>query len=187
MIERDEVDSLLLEARDDEREAWGRLLEHTYHDLKRLAHQQLRRGRTMPTLNTTCLVNEWYLRQMAGGGTGAANDRRHYFALAAKIMRQIICAYARERLAIKRGAGMAHADLESAEDELRVEAEQFLALEQALQSLGETSQTMVRVVECRFFAGMSEQETGDALGLSLRTVQRNWALAREQLSLLLGP
>ncbi len=186
MSRRNDIDSLLREARDDERDAWSRLLEHTYDDLKRLAHQQLKRGRTIPTLNTTCLVNEWYLRQRAARTT-TANDRQHYFALAAKMMRQIICAYARERLAVKRGAGQSHAGLEAAEEELLVDANQFLALEQALQHMSEANQTTVRVVECRFFAGMSELETAEALGLSLRSVQREWARAREQLSAILEP
>lgn len=181
MTRSDEIEQLLRQAHDNERNAWDRLLRHTYDDLKRLARQQLRRGRTMPTLDTTGLVNEWYIRQHVGTSQSPA-DRQHYFALAAKIMRQIICAYARERLALKRGSGGPTADIDEVEHELIADAGQFLVIEQALDRLGAVDQTLVRVVECRFFAGMSEAETAQALGLSLRTVQREWARARDQLS-----
>lgn len=185
MTRSDEIEQLLRQARDNERDAWERLLQHTYDDLKRLAREQLRRSRTMPTLDTTGLVNEWYIRQ--AGRSLSPSDRQHYFALAAKIMRQIICAYARERLALKRGAGKANADVDAVDDELLADAGQFLALEQALEKLAAVNETLVRVVECRFFAGMSEAETAQALGLSLRTVQREWTRAREQLSTTLAP
>ncbi len=186
MTSSEEIEQLLRQAHDNERDAWDRLLRHTYDDLKRLARQQLRRSRTMPTLDTTGLVNEWYIRQHLGRSQSPA-DRQHYFALAAKIMRQIICACARERLALKRGNGRPAADIDAVENELLTDAGQFLAIEQALDRLGTVDQTLVRVVECRFFAGMSEAETAEALGMSLRTVQREWARAREQLSATLEP
>lgn len=186
MTRSDEIEQLLRQARDNERDAWERLLRHTYDDLRNLAHQQLRRSRTMPTLDTTGLVNEWYIRQQRGTSASPA-DRQHYFALAAKIMRQIICAYARERCALKRGSGRTSADVDAVDDELLADAGQFLVIEQALDRLGAVDQSLVRVVECRFFAGMSEAETAQALGLSLRTVQREWSRARELLSATLEP
>lgn len=172
---------MLAEARGGEREAWARLLRETYDELKRLAHYQLERGLTMPTLNTTSLVSEWYLR-LCESGSAVPNDRRHFFALASKIMRQVICGYARERLTAKRGAGQARFDLDAVEHQVLDEAKQFVGLDQALVRLGEEDADLVRVVECRYFAGMTESETAEAMNCSVRSVQRTWASARERLA-----
>ncbi|WP_440223899.1 ECF-type sigma factor [Dokdonella sp. MW10] len=177
----EEITRLLDQARDGERDAWSRLLRRTYGDIKRLARRQLAQGATMPTLNTTGLVNEWYLR-MADAGDAVPQDRRHFFALTAKIMRQVICAYARERATSKRGGAHTRMDLEVVDRELGEEANRFLALDQALERLAGENEAMVRVVECRFFAGMTEPETAEAVDIPLRTVQWLWAQARDRLA-----
>ncbi|MCR6701663.1 MAG: ECF-type sigma factor [Dokdonella sp.] len=182
---RDEEDitRLLRQARDGERDAWAHLLQCTYGDLKRLAHRMLAREATVPTLNTTGLLNEWYLRFSDAGGV--PESRRHFFALSAKIMRQVMCSYARERLTVKRGGQWQRVDLRELDTRADAESLGFIALDQALNVLAEENEALVRVVECRFFAGMSETETADAAGVSVRTVQRLWFQARAQLANLL--
>lgn len=182
----EDITRLLDQARDGERDAWARLLRVIYSDVKRLARRQLAQGETMPTLNTTGLVNEWYLRVAdAGDGDAVPESRHHFFALTAKIMRQVICAYARERATAKRGGGQQRMDLDIVADELGEEANRFVALDQALARLAGENEDMVRVVECRFFAGMTEPETAEAVGIPLRTVQWLWARARDRLAHIL--
>jgi len=177
----DDITRLLDQARDGEHEAWTRLLRSAYGDIKRLARRQLAQGATMPTLNTTGLVNEWYLR-VADAGDAIPENRRHFFALTAKIMRQVICTYARERSAAKRGGDQTRIDIGLVDRELSEQAHRFIVLDQALSQLGKENEDMVRVVECRFFAGMTEPETAEAVGIPMRTVQWLWAQARGRLA-----
>lgn len=179
----DDITRLLDQARDGEREAWSSLLRHAYADIKRLARRQLAQGATLPTLNTTVLVNEWYLR--AAAENAVPESRRHFFALTAKIMRQVICAYARDRATAKRGGDRVRIDLGLLDRELSEEAHRFVELDQALDRLATENEDMVRVVECRFFAGMTEPETMEATGIPLRTVQWLWSQARERLARIL--
>ncbi|ANB16241.1 RNA polymerase sigma factor [Dokdonella koreensis DS-123] len=181
----EDITRLLRQARDGEREAWAHLLQCTYGDLKRLAHRMLSRDASAPTLNTTGLLNEWYLR--FSHAEGVPESRRHFFALSAKIMRQVMCSYARERLAIKRGGEWQRVDLGELDARADAESLGFVALDQALDALAAENEALVRVVECRFFAGMSEVETAEAVGVSLRSVQRLWFQARAQLAQLLEP
>lgn len=183
--EAEQIDRLLAQARAGERDAWARVLRQTYGELRRLAHYHLQLGLTMPTLDTTSLVSEWYLRLCESDGV-LPNDRRHFFALAGKIMRQVVCGYARDRLTDKRGGGRLRLDISALDDEVRDEAEQFLALDQALDRLAEDDVDLVRVVECRYFAGMTEPETAEALDCSLRSVQRAWTRARDRLTQMLA-
>jgi RNA polymerase sigma factor (TIGR02999 family) len=150
-----------------------------YDDLRRVARGQLRRG-SSPTLSTTSLVNEAYLR-LVDGLRSTPVDRGHFLALAARAMRHIIIDYARERTALKRG-GAAH-DLRFDEAEIAVDdqAEELLAVETALTALGKHDDRLVRIVECRFFSGLTEEETAEALGTSLSTVQRDWRRAKAWL------
>lgn len=159
--------------------AWQRLVAVMYADLRRLAHRQLAAPGREQTLNTTGLVHECYLR--LADVAGAPNDRGHFFALAARVMRQVIVDYARERLALKRGGGEQQIPLdEVCEAELK-QAQHFAALDDALGTLMAVDERQARVVECRFFAGLSEEETAQALDMSLRSVQRDWQQARTWL------
>ena len=156
------------------------LLPLVYVELRRIAHRQLAGEATGHTLSTTALVHEAYLR-LADQHTHW-NDRAHFFALAARAMRRILVDYARRHHALRRGAGGRPLGLDAAEDagllagESR--AEELLALDEALERLNTLDLRLARVVECRFFGGLSESETAEALDVSQRTVSRDWTLAR---------
>jgi len=174
-----DITCMLAAARAGNADSWDSLVAVVYADLRRLAHRQLHDRSREQTLNTTGLVHECYLR--LAGATGAPNDRGHFFALAARVMRQVIVDFARERLAQKRGGGeraIALDDVDAAE--LR-EAERCAALDDALGTLAQRDERQARVVECRFFAGLSEEETAEALSIGLRSVQRDWQQARDWL------
>ncbi len=172
-----ELTQLLHAASEGDQPALNRLVALLYVDLKQLAHR-CRKG--SQALDTTSLVHECYLRFLNSGDL-AVNDRAHFFNLAARVMRQLLCDYARERLADKRGGGAQHFELREDDAAVRAEAEHFLAVDQALDRLAEHHPDQARVVECRFFAGLSECETADAIGRPLRSVQRDWQRARDWL------
>ena len=175
----DDVVRLLNDARSGDAVAWTRFVALVYRDLRQLAHRQLRGRRADQTLGTTALVHECYLRIVRGDRTPA--DRRHFFALASRVMRQVVVDHARERLAQKRGLGKAAVPLDLvAEDEL-AQARDFVELDGALVALERINERQARVIECRFFAGLTEQETAEAVGVSLRLVQRDWSEARKWL------
>lgn len=180
LLELDDLTLLLEAARGGDSAAWERFVALVYRDLRQLAHRQLAGQRGDQTLDTTGLVNECYLRIVRGDRT--PNDRGHFFALAARVMRQVIVDHARERLAIKRGCGEAALPLDQIQDVELAQAREFVDLDDALCALERVSRRKARVVECRFFAGLSEQETAEAIGVSLRLVQRDWNEARTWLA-----
>jgi RNA polymerase sigma factor (TIGR02999 family) len=163
-----------------DRSAFDRLVPLVYEDLRRVARAQLRRLRAGETLDTTALVHEAYVRLV---DQTAANwqDRGHFLAVAAIAMRQILIDHARQRARQKRGGDRQRTDLNEGHLSIDADAEALLDLDRALRALGETDGRLVRVVECRYFAGYSEQETAEALGVSLRTAQRDWLKARAWL------
>ncbi len=174
-----EITEMLAKARAGEADAWQQIVAFVYADLRRLAHRQLAGQARDQTMDTTGLVHECYLR--LAGITGKPNDRGHFFALAARVMRQVIVDYARERLAQKRGGGERPIALDDADAAELREAERYAALDDALAELMKVDERQARVVECRFFAGLTEEETAAALDMSLRSVQREWQAAREWL------
>jgi RNA polymerase sigma factor (TIGR02999 family) len=176
-----EITQMLLAARAGDAGAWEQLVRLIYADLRVLARRVLGHGRRDQTLNTSALVHECYLR-LIKSGAAAPNDRNHLFCLAARVMRQVICDYARERLAEKRGHGVAALPLDDLSAEEQVHVEQFVELDNALTELARHDERQARVVECRFFAGMTDAETADALGISMRTVARDWDAARDWLT-----
>lgn len=163
-------------------EAFDRLFERVYADLHRIARQQRRRVPAGSTLDTTALLHEVYLR-LAEGRRGPLNDRAHFLAVAARAMRFVLIDHARERSASKRGGGAVASQATESElqEAVTAEAETLIAIDRALEHLGELNPRLVQVVECRYFAGLSEKETAAAVGVSLRTVQRDWNLARAKL------
>lgn len=179
------VTELLLAYRDGDREAFDRLVPLLYHDLRKIARAQLRRGRPGATLGTTVLVHEVYLK-MADQQRLDARDRGHFLAISAHAMRQVIADYARRRTAAKRGGNSDPVPLDEAPQIADREARWLVDVDRALERLGARNERMARVVECRFFAGYSEEETAEALGTSLRTVQRDWMRARAWLKEELG-
>jgi RNA polymerase sigma factor (TIGR02999 family) len=178
-----EVTQLLEQARAGEAGAWDKAVALVYNDLKRIAGGVLA-GSRGATLNATMLVHECYLR-MAKDGALAINNRAHFLALAARAMRQLMLNHARDKVAQKRGAGATHVDIDESRDAIITEAQQLIDLDSALAMLETENLQWVRVVECRVFAGMTEQETADALELPLRSTQRAWADVRERLAQLL--
>jgi RNA polymerase sigma factor (TIGR02999 family) len=156
------------------------LLLLIYDDLRTIARQQLARLRPGNTLDTTALVHEAYLK-LVDQSRVEPNDLDHFFALAAGAMRQILVDHVRQRTALKRGGGSAPLSLDRLEIGVDEQADVLLALDQLLEGLSRNNPRLTRVFECRFFAGMSEQETARALGLPLRTVQRDWFKSRAWL------
>jgi RNA polymerase sigma factor (TIGR02999 family) len=170
-----EITLLLRAASDGDEPALNRLIALLYVDLRQLARRVS--GRPGAALDTTSLVHECYLRFIDSGRL-ALNDRAHFFNLAARVMRQLLCDFARERLADKRGGGAVHCSLQDHDAVERDEAGRWLAIDQALEQLAEHHPLQARVVECRFFAGLTEAETAEALDRPLRSVQRDWQAAR---------
>ena len=156
--------------------ARDRLLPIVYDELRRLAHHFMRGEREGHTLQTTALVNEAYLR-LAGIDGLQWRDRAHFFAMAATLMRRVLVDYARQRGRDKRGAGVSVTSL----DEHAIApqpAVDVVALDDALERLAAVDPQQARVVELRFFAGLSVKETAEALGVSAATVKRDWATAK---------
>jgi RNA polymerase sigma factor (TIGR02999 family) len=179
-----EITVLLGQAREGDPLAWDRVVQLLYADLKRLARSASMDGGQ----EVTALVHDCYLRMCRSGADAIAN-RAHFLSLAAMAMRQLVINHARDRVAQKRGAGQAHTTLGKADLDLsasaRAEAEELLEIDTALKRLADTDRRLVQVVECRLFAGLSEEETATAMGVSLRTSQRLWQEARTHLRMLL--
>jgi RNA polymerase sigma factor (TIGR02999 family) len=179
-MQRGEITELLIAYRDGDREAFERLIPLVYEDLRRIARRQLAQGRPGRTLDTTALVHETYISLAQGSGL-EINDRGHFFAIAARAMRQVIIDYARQRAALKRGGGRPPISLDLVQIPVDAQADVVLAIDDALRRLTDLNERLTRVFECRFFAGLSEQETAEALDLSLRTVQRDWMKSKAWL------
>jgi RNA polymerase sigma factor (TIGR02999 family) len=180
------VTQLLLAHQQGDREAFEQLIPLVYQDLKRVAGRQRRQWQSMETLNTTALVHDVYLR-LVDERQVAWQGRAHFLAIAARAMRHILVDQGRERAALKRGGDWQRVELAAdalPNDEWQVD--RVLALERAFETLGAISERLLRVAECRLFAGMTEQETAEALSTSLRTVQREWQRARAWLQRELG-
>lgn len=171
-----EITQLLKRWQDGAEDALGQLTELAYEELRRLARRQ-KQGNVV---QTTALVSEWYLR-LAEAGTVRVEDRAHFLALSARVMRQILCTEARRIAAQKRGGGGHAVSLSEVDRMLSTQVDQYLEVEQALERLRNEDAQLADVVDCRFYAGLTEQETSLALGVSLRQVQRLWARARERL------
>lgn len=178
-----DVTLLLAQAKDGDGAAWDRAVGLVYDDLKRIARGVLG-GAGSATFHPTVLVHDCYLRLSRAGADGVI-DRHHFLAVAARAMRQLMINHARDRVALKRGAGMVALGLDEEAESIAGEARDLIELDAALTTLEAQDPIAARVVECRIFAGMGEQETADSLGLPLRTSQRLWADARRTLAGLL--
>jgi RNA polymerase sigma factor (TIGR02999 family) len=178
-----EVTRLLHQARDGDRLAVDRLVALVYSDLKNIARGQLRRERADHTLDATALVHEAYMKLAAPAGL-ASQDRAHFLGIAARAMRQVLVDHARRVKAEKRGGGWARTTLGGKAFTLELEPESLLALDQALDQLEERQR---KVVELRYFGGLTEEEAAEVLGVSERTVRRDWIKARAWLYRILYP
>jgi RNA polymerase sigma factor (TIGR02999 family) len=173
-----DITGLLLAWRSGDHEAFDRLFPLVYDELRQIAHRQLGRERPGHTLGTTALVHEAYLK-LVDQTRARLTDRVHFFAVAARAMRRILVDYARRHRAIKRGGG---AQVRLSLDDPVLSAEQradaLISLDEALTRLAEVDDRVSRVVECRFFGGLTEEETAEALGITARTVRRDWVKAK---------
>jgi RNA polymerase sigma factor (TIGR02999 family) len=182
LLEPGQITRLLHQHLEGEPEAFERLVPLVYDRLRALARRQLRRLRPGQTLDTTALVHEAYLQLVDETGV-SWQDRSHFYAITARAMRRIIVDHLRHRHAAKRGGGQAALtlDAEVLAGRPQGDAELALAVDRALEVLSSFNERLTRLVECRFFAGMTEEETAEALGVSLRTVQRDWMRAKAWL------
>lgn len=161
------------------------LASHLYADLNKLARRHLSSNRWMATLDSTALINESYLRLMSDAARHVSTQE-HYLNLASRIMRQVICDFARKRMRT-RSHVQPNICAEDAieiqqQQEHEIEAKQISQLDDALNDLARVNMRHAKVVECRFFAGFSDEETASVLGISLRTVERDWASAKSWLA-----
>lgn len=174
----DPLADLLERAQGGDAVARERLFAVAYDELRVQARAQLRGGGRNTYLDTTVLVHESFLRFMQAGQLNG-KDRGHFFAYAGRIMRSVVVDFARKRQAERRGGQVQHVPLDTqlAED-LRASDEELIRIDEALQALQEVDERLVRVVEMRFFVGMTEAEVADALGVADRTVRRDWEKAK---------
>ena len=171
------VTELLLELRDGRAGAMDRLLPLVYEELRRVAHRALRGERTGHTLGTTGLVHEAYLR-LADQTRLEYRDRAHFFGIAARAMRQILVDYARRHRAAKRGGARPVVSLDEGLHTIEDRAEGLLALDEALSDLEALDPRLGQIVLCRFFGGLTEEETAEVVGVTSRTVRRDWLKAK---------
>jgi len=167
--------------------AWGRgdevardrLIPLVYDTLRRIARRHLRRERTGHTLETAALINEAYLRLI--DQSVSWQSRAHFFGIAARLMRQLLVDHARARQRLKRGGDLEHVSLTAAAEIAPERTVDLLALDEALATLAEVDPQRSRIVELRFFGGLTIEETAQVMGVSTPTVERGWRAARAWL------
>jgi RNA polymerase sigma factor (TIGR02999 family) len=175
-----QVTQLLHKWQEGNQEALEALMPLVYNELKRLAGSYLRRERPDHTLQSAALVNEAYLRLVDQTQTRWQN-KAHFYGIAAQMMRRILADHARGHNAAKRGAGMPELELDEAIAQAHSRSVDLLDLEEALQRLEKLDPQQGRIVELRFYSGLSIEDTANVLGISPATVKRDWAAARAWL------
>jgi len=172
-----EVTLLLRAAEGGDRSAFDRLFSLIYGELRAIARRQLQAMRPHETINTTGLVHEAYLK-LARNAAWTMRDRRHFYALVARAMRLILIDHARSRMRERRGGGAPAVTLSELDLAASERAAELVALDEALDKLGALDEELARLVEYRFFAGLSLEEIAELSGRSVRTLKRHWQLAR---------
>ena len=175
------VTQVLAELSAGDQSALDRLLPLVYDQLRGIARRELGKERSDHTLTPTALAHEAYLKLVHLDKVDW-QGRAHFFAVCAQAMRRILISYARMKKADKRGAGAEHVPIENAVLAAQTRPGELLALDDALRKLERMSERQARIVECRFFAGMSVEQTAEALGISPATVKRDWTAARTWLN-----
>ncbi|MHC5111658.1 MAG: ECF-type sigma factor [Planctomycetota bacterium] len=175
-----EITRILQRFGNEDRNGIAEVVPLVYEELYRLAIGQMARERADHTLQPTALINEAFLR-LSSRKDGRFNDRRHFYRTAALIMRSILINHARDRKRIKRGAGAAKLPLDDAHAAFEERAVDLLALDEALTKLAAVDARQAEMIELRFFGGLTIAETAEVLGVSERTVQGDWVLARAWL------
>jgi len=176
-MENEDVTRLLLEAESGDAEAMAKLASAIHGELHRIAKFHTRRETRDHTIQPTALVNEAYIRLIQKSGQTWKN-RSHFFAVASKVMRQVLIDYARARRSEKRGGGGANVVFDEPCVLNQTYWDEAMAIDEALDRLAEQDPRLGRVVEMRFFGGLSEDEIGEALHISARTVKRDWNVAK---------
>ena len=185
MQEEEDITGLLHRFQAGDDDARNQLIETVYDELKQIAGRYMRRERGDHTLQTTALVNEAYLKLTHARG-GAWQDRAHFFAVASRIMRQILVDHARQHVAGKRGGGVELLPLNEAVAFSPEESGQIVHLDDALTRLASEDERVSQIVELRFFGGLSVEETAEVLKVAKRTVEREWSFGRAWLRTELG-
>ena len=183
-VNADDLTGLLIEWGQGNKAALDRLTPLVYDEIRRIAHRYVQREREGQTLQTTALVNEAYLR-LAGSADIAWQNRAHFYAVTAQVMRRILIDHARRRQYIKHGGDAQRVSLDAAISEAGLmsqpRAAELLALDEALDGLAKLDPRKSRVVELRYFGGLSLEETAKTLDISLMTVRRDWRAAKAWL------
>jgi RNA polymerase sigma factor (TIGR02999 family) len=174
-----QVTDLLVAWSDGDKAAYDQLVPLVHDELHRLAHRYMSRERPGHTLQTTALVDEAYMRLV--DQKVHWQNRSHFFGIAAEVMRRILVDYARRQRYAKRGGGAQKVELDEAMLMARDRSDQLVALDEALKRLAEFDERKSRVVELRFFGGLSVEETAESLAISVNTVKRDWSTARAWL------
>ena len=175
-----EITQLLLAWGEGDESALEKLMPLVHNELKRLARRYMNRQRTGHTLQTTALVNEAYLRLIDSSRVHWQN-RAHFFAISAQLMRRVLVDAARQRQNLKRGGNAQTIVLDEAAEVSDERAAELVALDDALKTLATLNLRQSQVVELRYFGGLSEEETAAVLNVSIRTVRRDWNLTRRWL------
>jgi RNA polymerase sigma factor (TIGR02999 family) len=179
-IIQQEITQLLLKWSNGDSAALEQLIPMVYPELRRIARRYMGKEKPQHTLQTSALINEAYLR-LVDQQAVEWQDRAHFFAAAAQVMRHILIDHARRYRYGKRGAGAIHVDLDDAAVAAQERAAEFVALDEALNKLSEIDTRKSRIVELRFFGGLTVEETAEVLKLSAITVKREWRSARAWL------
>ncbi len=185
MQDEEDITGLLHRFQAGDDDARDQLIEKVYDELKQIAGRYMRRERGDHTLQATALVNEAYLKLTHARG-GAWQDRAHFFAVASRIMRQILVDHARQHVAGKRGGGVQLLPLNEAIAFSPEESGQLVQLDDALTRLASEDERVGQIVELRFFGGLSVEETAEVLKVAKRTVEREWSFGRAWLRTELG-
>ena len=184
-IDTGSVTAILRSARNGHRDAMDQLFPVVYGELRRMAHRQLSSQPPGRTLSTTVLIHEAYLRLVDQQGA-QFEDRAHFLGYASRVMRTVLVDYARARSTAKRGGKMRPVPLDAVNLSVSEQVDLVLSVDEALTRLAALDERQAQIVECRFFGGMSEAETGEVLAISERTVRRDWTKARAWLEVELG-
>lgn len=181
----DSITELIERANDGDKESLNRLFTGLYAELHALARSRVHRNTPITLLDTTALLHESYLR-LTKLGALKVTSRAHFLAYAARAMRSIIVDFGRQRLAERRGGGAVEVPFDTESDQPASSGEEeVLRVHEALKELAAVDERVVRVVEMRYFGGLTEEEISEALGVTTRTVQRDWEKARLLLSIAL--
>ncbi len=181
----DDITELIQAHSDGDEAAYDQAIELLYTELRRIAHRNLLRMGGNPTLQTTAVVNEAYLKLRTS--SARAENRKHFLNIASSAMRQIIVDYARSRNAEKRGGDVIHVEFDDNAEAVQSQAEEILLIDAALEKLAAHNYRLARVFELKYFGGLEDDEIAIAMELSKRTAQRDWMKARAYVADLMLP